>query len=135
MGDHTQRQHEARRVLEDVFGPNPASEQILEELVAQIDPDTAEGLMPARVDLAFAVVQSVVGDEAAAMPGFATWCQDSRLPGVDDFMSGMAWQICFNHATTEWLQATDPDRLRRHWSCRPSCDGPSRLQTAVVGWR
>jgi len=29
-------------------------------------------------------------------------------PHIDDYFAGMAWQVCFNHITTEWLSASDP---------------------------
>lgn len=102
------RQLDARRVLTATFGRDAESDRFLDELSEQINPETAEGLMEARVDLALAVIRSVMGADAASMPRFAA------LSGDDDFAqysAGLAWQICFNHATTAWLYATDPDRV------------------------
>jgi hypothetical protein len=110
-GPSHERQREARRVLTSAFGPTADDDRFLTELVAQIDPEGGDGLMPTRVELAFNVTTWVLGADAASMPGFAKWNDTDGLPGVDEFVSGMAWQICFNHITTEWLRATDPERV------------------------
>lgn len=110
-GPSHERQREARRVLTAAFGPTADDDRFLTELVAQIDPETGDGLMPARVELAFTATTWVLGADAATMPGFAKWYNTAGLSGVDEFVSGMAWQICFDHITTEWLRATDPERL------------------------
>ena len=103
------RQLRARNALTATFGPDPDTDRLIDDMVAQIDPETAEGLMDARIDLARATAGVVLGADAAAMPGFAAWYDGDE---VEEYAAGMSWQICFNHATTAWLLATDPERLQ-----------------------
>lgn len=58
----------------------------------------------------FVAVAKILGEGAADLPGFkAAYADDPR----DNYLAGLSWQICFNHALPPFLALTDPQGLTR----------------------
>ena len=108
------RQEDARRVLTDAFTWNAEAEAVIAELASGVDPETAEGLLEATVQVAAESIGAVVGAaQAATMPGLVRF-YDSDF--TVSYVSQMAWQIWANHASTAWYQATDPIGLQKRFA-------------------
>jgi hypothetical protein len=106
-------QQSARELLKRAFWWDAEPETFVTSLAEQVDPETPDGLLPARVMIAATAIDVVGGTGCAArMPEIASYFDDDGL-SMAGYSSGLAWQSWSKQAVTGWYQASDPDRLRR----------------------
>lgn len=118
----SERQQEARAVLQRHFPWSEADEAELIEVVEQIDPGDASGWEQAQVGVALGAVQRIVGDAAIGLPGFAGYAGDD----LDAYLANLAWQNCFNSLLPPYLAVTDPAGLAK-WRTGSESGGPEGL--------
>lgn len=104
------RQEEARALLREHLPWSDDDEREIELIAGDVNPTDLSGLDEARLATAYGAASRIVGDNAAQrLPGFAPWFGGD---GIEMYAAARAWQICWNHMLTRFLEVTDPAGLQ-----------------------
>lgn len=106
------RQDAARALMRSHLPWTTPDDDEIAGIERSITPEDAGGLDEARVRVAFGAISRVIGEaEAYGLPGLAPLADHSGDP-ADRYVSGLSWQICWNHVLPRWLAVTDSEGLK-----------------------